>query len=388
MRIYNTENVFDAGLNRMRYIFDEFPEVIVGISGGKDSTVTLEMALIVAREKNRLPLKVMFLDQEAEWSGTIDTVREIMYREEVDPLWFQIPMVITNNASSFNRYSYCWNEEKKEEWIHPKDPISLRENRYGTDRFHDLFGAILKKDYPGQKVCYLAGVRAEENPKRLVALTLALTYKHISWAKRFSKQEEHYTFYPLYDWSYTDIWKAIFEHKWKYNLIYDEFYKKGVHTQQMRISNLHHETSVASLMLVQEIEPETWEKIRVRIDGANTIKHLKNDAIACPKELPPMFSTWVEYAEYLTEAMVQEEKNKKLIRYQTEKYKKFLITPEAERGFSRVVINSILASDWDLTKIKNYVVSQDFQTLKNYVNGTITKENFAINKKNNRLLKL
>lgn len=53
--------MFDAALERVRYIFNEFEEVVVSFSGGKDSTVTLNMALLVAEEMGRLPLKVMFL---------------------------------------------------------------------------------------------------------------------------------------------------------------------------------------------------------------------------------------------------------------------------------------------------------------------------------------
>ena len=65
MKIYNNQNVLDAALNRIRFLFDEFPNVIVGFSGGKDSTATLNLCLQVAEEKKRLPLKVLFIDQEA-----------------------------------------------------------------------------------------------------------------------------------------------------------------------------------------------------------------------------------------------------------------------------------------------------------------------------------
>jgi len=75
MKIYSKQTVYEAALDRIRFIFDEFPNVIVGVSGGKDSTVVFQLALIVAREKNRLPLKTMFLDQEAEWQATIDQIK-------------------------------------------------------------------------------------------------------------------------------------------------------------------------------------------------------------------------------------------------------------------------------------------------------------------------
>jgi predicted phosphoadenosine phosphosulfate sulfurtransferase len=58
MKIYNKQNVYDAALERIRYIYDEFPNIIVAFSGGKDSTVILELSLIVAKEKNRFTFYV------------------------------------------------------------------------------------------------------------------------------------------------------------------------------------------------------------------------------------------------------------------------------------------------------------------------------------------
>ena len=34
MKIYGRKNVFDAALARIRWIFDEFPNVICNVSGG------------------------------------------------------------------------------------------------------------------------------------------------------------------------------------------------------------------------------------------------------------------------------------------------------------------------------------------------------------------
>ena len=78
MKIYLDKNVYDSAIERLEYIFDEFENVIVASSGGKDSTVIFNLALQVARKKKKLPLKVMFLDQEAEWQSVIDYTKEIM----------------------------------------------------------------------------------------------------------------------------------------------------------------------------------------------------------------------------------------------------------------------------------------------------------------------
>ena len=92
MIIYTKQNVYDAAIERLEYLFDEFDEVICSISVGKDSTVVLNLCLEVAKKKNKLPLKVLFLDQEAEWQSVIEHIREVMNMKEIEPMWFQVPI--------------------------------------------------------------------------------------------------------------------------------------------------------------------------------------------------------------------------------------------------------------------------------------------------------
>lgn len=374
MKIYNKQTVYDAALERIRYLFDEFENVVVGYSGGKDSTVVLNLALQVAREKDRLPLSVLFIDQEAEWQGTVDIVKNVMYNPEVKPYWFQIPMVMTNNASSFERYSYIWKEGAEDKFMHPLDPISIKVNKYGTDRFHQLFAAIFKGEFSGVKSCYVSGVRTEESPKRLMSLTHNLTYKWITWGKILDKRNEHYTFYPIYDWSYTDVWKSIHENNWEYNRVYDELYRHGSKLNEMRISNLHHETAIQSLLLVQEIEPKTWERLSERISGVNTVKHLKYDSFTCPEVLPPMFENWADYALHLNETIVQEQSNRDSILKKINQNKDLYIGDEVSRVFYRTIINTILSSDWDFTKLANFEIRQETNSYRQYRRGVYKRE--------------
>ena len=345
--------MFDAALDRIRFIFDEFSEVLIGFSGGKDSVVVLNLALQVAEEKGRLPLPVLFIDQEAEWQGTIDIMDKVMHDHRVKPYWMQMPFVISNNASSYDRFSYCWAKENNGKHIHEQREISIKENIYGTDRFHDLFNAIVYKEF-GDMTCLIGGVRCDESPKRLTSLTESKTYKHITWGKILNRAKNQYTLYPIYDWRIEDVWKAIHDNGWEYNKVYDELYRHGVPIGKMRISNLHHETRVASLLLLQEIEPETWEKVSAKIGGVNTIKHLKESSFTTPKEVPPMFSGWEEYALYLIDHLVVEEANKnKLKSIIPEKVKRYDGVAIRE-AFFRIIVKTIMSSDWDYTNIENF----------------------------------
>jgi predicted phosphoadenosine phosphosulfate sulfurtransferase len=348
MRIYNPKkNVLEAARERIAFIFDEFPNVVVNISGGKDSTVVFNLAMEEARKRGRLPLPVMFIDQEAEWEMVIEHVRSIMYREDVQPFWLQCPILLTNSTSVNERFLDCWAEGK--EWLREKEPIAIKENVYGTKRFHAMFTAFLNYHYHNQKACYIAGVRVEESPGRQLGLSTSLKYKWVPWGKCIDKKQEHYAFYPIYDWSYRDVWKAIFDHGWRYTRLYDYQYMYGLPISQMRVSNVHHETALYSLFYMQEVEPETWDKLTRRLRGIHTAGTLRWDTF-CPDELPFMFSDWYEYRDYLLENLVVEpeirDKLKREFHNDDRNYVK-----EVHPSMLKRHINSILVNDVDLTRI-------------------------------------
>ena len=352
LKIYLEQNVYEAAIERINWLFDEFKNVIVNISGGKDSTVVYHIALQIAEERGRLPLQVMFIDQEAEWAHTINLVRKIMDDPRVKPMWFQMPIRIFNAASHSSDWLHCWAPGEK--WMREKEPDSIKENVYGVDRFNELFGAIIDYHYPNEPACYIAGVRAAENPKRAIGLTRSICYKDVTWGKIANKKKKHIAFYPIYDWNTSDVWKAINDNKWEYNKIYDYMYSYGVPIQKMRVSNLHHETALEELKICQEIEPDTWNALLKRIDGANSIKQLKDGATGTPKELPFMFTSWREYRDYLLDNLVVMEDARTRFR------KRFEIMDKTYEGMHNIddmyknQIMSILANDYFMTKIDNF----------------------------------
>ncbi len=351
MKIYLQDNVYEAAKKRISYIFDEFETVVVGYSSGKDSTVILNLAFEVMKEKGiTKKLPVVFVDQEAEWTETVKLVRDIMSDPRVEPLWFQMPIKISNNASHTENWLQCW--EEGADWIRPKEEISIKENIYGTDRFADLFPAILKTIYKGEKACYLAGVRAEESPGRLAGLTSSEVYKGLTFGKTLTKDQ--YTFYPIYDWSYTDVWAYIHKNKLRYNKIYDLQFKKGVGITKMRVSNVHHETAVHSLFNLQEFDKELYEALTKRIGGIDTAGKMGVDNFF-RLTLPRMFSNWVEYRDFLFEKLLTDEQTKKTMKYFIYKFDHiFKDDQENLEKSAKKVVQSIICNDITGTKLKNY----------------------------------
>ncbi len=128
MKIYLDQTVYDAAIERIEYLFDEFKNVCVWHSGGKDSTVVYNLALQVAERKGRLPLPVLFIDQEVEWQGTIDHIAGIMYDARVVPYWFQVPFKFTCSTSHIEEgYFHPWDPAAEDVWIRGRDPLSIKE---------------------------------------------------------------------------------------------------------------------------------------------------------------------------------------------------------------------------------------------------------------------
>lgn len=352
MKIHLAKNVFDAALDRIRWLYDEFPNVIVGFSGGKDSTVVFNLAMQVAKEKGRLPVRVLFIDQEAEWQSTIDYVTEVMETPGVEPKWYQMPLRLFNATSTTEHWLMCWAPEDEERWMRPRVPYSIKENNYGTERFSKLFPAIIAKEYPDTPTCYLAGVRAEESPGRFMGLTHSEAYKGETWGNILNSRRQHYTMYPIYDWSYRDIWKAIHENGWGYNRLYDAMYQYGVPVMKMRVSNVHHETAVHSLFYLQEIEGETYQKLTQRIAGIDMAGKLgPSDYFG--GSLPYMFRDWKEYRDFLLEKLIANEDWKAGFRKRFAKHDE-MYAGMGDEAICRLHIASILTNDWEHIKLKNF----------------------------------
>ena len=369
MKIYLRNSVWDAALERVNRIFDDFDNVIISSSGGKDSAVIMELALKVAEERNRLPLKMLFLDQEAEYRMTIEYMREAMADPRVEPLWIQIPIKLFNATSMESPWLMCWKEG--DEWMRPKEEMSVKENVFGTDRFHNIFEKLIDYYFPDESACYLAGVRAEESPQRLAGLTANATYKDITWGKVLNKKKDQYTFYPIYDWCLSDVWKAINNNDWKYCRIYDELYRYGLAPHKMRVSNLHHETAVHSLFFLHEIEGDTWDALTKRLEGVNQAKHMEKNEMFAVQKLPYMFKDWIEYRDYLTETLITIPENKTKFQKQWSRMDKVYSEMKKPEDLYKKQIGSVLVNDWEFVKIAGFLNSPPMITYREWHKGQL-----------------
>ena len=75
-------NVYEAAIKRIEFIFQEFEQIVVSFSGGKDSGVMLNLVLDYAKKNNQLD-KAFFtvylpLSYPAIFAGTILAIMETL----------------------------------------------------------------------------------------------------------------------------------------------------------------------------------------------------------------------------------------------------------------------------------------------------------------------
>lgn len=375
MKVYLKKNVYESALDRIRWVFKEFNnEVCIGFSGGKDSTAVLELSLIVVRElkeKGIIPkdykLKVMWLDQEAEWTETVKYCERVMERDEVDFYRMQLPMRMGNNASFEQSFVDVWDEDlTDEELLNPRHPKAYHEmiNDDGSvvkynDRFGEVFEDIYTWMFQGKPYAVLQGLKANENIRRNIQLTAQPGYKNITWATSSGRNKEGVRFSPIYDWNNVDNWVAVSKFGWDYNKIYDKMWQYGTPIHELRVSNLIHETSVAHHSTVaQELDPELYERMTQRIKGISTYSKMQSDAQKV--ELPVNFSSWREYKNYLIDKLIPEKNKNIFYNLENTKFYKENVDDEIEKA----IIESVLTADLDGTKFRNIAASRDLKNRK------------------------
>ena len=106
---YLNQTVYDAFLQRMHLIFQEFDNIFVSFSGGKDSGLLLNLTLDF--QKKYYPQKkigVFHQDFEAQYSVTTEYIERTFsaIADEVEPYWVCLPMATRTALSSYEMYWY------------------------------------------------------------------------------------------------------------------------------------------------------------------------------------------------------------------------------------------------------------------------------------------
>ena len=246
---YLEKNVLDAAIERLEIMFHNFDHIYFSFSGGKDSSVMIQLANKVAKKLNK-QFDVLFIDLEAQYYYTIEHVEELKQLSQIRDFYhIALPIALRNAISVLQPKWICWEEESKHLWVRdmPKNCINMNNCPFPWfkkgeefEQFILQFANWYQKKH-GTKVACGIGIRTDESLNRFRTIAFhnkKIIFENHHWTTKLKIHEKHievYNFYPIYDWTAEDIWGAVSQLDFKFNYIYELMYKNGLSIYEQRL---------------------------------------------------------------------------------------------------------------------------------------------------------
>ena len=316
---YLDKDVYDAAIERYDFIFNEFDNIYMSVSGGKDSSVMWQLALQKAKEYGK-KIDMLYIDLEAQYKATIDHVEELVADDEYinRVYWICLPLNLRNAVSIVQPRWTCWGKEDKKKWIRPmpKNKWVINENNCKWDWFRERmefeeFIILFAEWYSNKhgKTAAGIGIRSDEslNRFRTIISERKTPYKEMPWTTQVrvgNKPIDVYNFFPLYDWATADVWGIVSKLDLKFNEIYELMYKNGLSIHEQRLCQPYGDDQRNGLDQFKSLEAETWEKVLKRVNGVNFGNiYARTSLLGNLKTEKPDSITWEQYAVYLLESI-------------------------------------------------------------------------------------
>ncbi len=306
-------NVYEAAKERIKFVFEEFDNVYVSFSGGKDSGVLLHLCIDYIREHApHRRMGVFHIDYEAQYQMTTDYVDLELSknRDIIDVYRVCLPLAAACATSMYSDHWIPWDADKKDIWVRDLPEESINEDNHEFSwfkkgmrdyDFQERFSLWFHKKNKAKKTACLVGVRTQESFNRWRAIYSDRNqnkYKDRSWTLEL--HENVCNAYPVFDWKVEDVWTANARQGWEYNKLYDIFYQAGLTLGQMRVASPFHDCGMENLKMYKVIDPGNWGKMIGRTNGVNFAGLYGGTTAMGWKsiKLPPGH-TWKSYMEFL-----------------------------------------------------------------------------------------
>lgn len=314
-RQQSDKSVYELSLERIRHVYDMFDTVCVSFSGGKDSTAVLQMTLEVAKELDRLPLRVVFFDEEAIPYQTEEYVRRVANWPEIDLEWYCLPVQHRNACSRKEIYWWPYAPEVKDKWVRPLPPEGITELEgfpiYPPEARLTIpdTDALLFDPVRDGNVALMMGIRAQESMTRQRAVTQKVKENYIIKYKEVTDKGNLWRVYPIYDWRTEDVWTAPAKFDWDYNEAYDVMEMAGLSQPQQRCSPAYGEEPLQKLWTYAHCFPEIWDAMTERVHGAASAARYSTTELYGFGKRPekPYTMSWEDYISSLIEQWPEQE---------------------------------------------------------------------------------
>lgn len=304
-------STLEAAKERIAWIFDNCPKIVLSFSGGKDSGVMMHLVMEEARRRDR-SVAVLFIDLEAQYEATIQFVASMYstYAAHIEPYWICAELSLRNAVSVFQPQWQAWQPDIEHIWVRPKPAKayphrSLPFFQLGME-FEDFVDAFARWYSRGDLVACFVGIRAEESLNRYRTIFNPRKQRLGGHPWTTWMGDAVFNCYPLYDWTTKDIWTFHGRTKLPYNRIYDLMHKAGLTLSQMRLCQPYGDDQRKGLWLFSVLEPETWARVVARVSSANNgaiYAHETGDMLGVRRVSKPAHLSWSEYVKFLLASM-------------------------------------------------------------------------------------
>ena len=256
-------DVVTAAQQRIINAFSNGIKVYMGVSGGKDSIVMMDITYKLMQEGKIDPARfeAVFIDEESMYDDVIEIMK--LWRKRFLMIgakftWYCMEYKQMNCFHSLEDEEtfVCWDRFQRDKWCRPMPSFAVTSHPLLKPReeVYQNFTARLFRDG-----IVLLGVRVAESVQRRKYISTVLNQNSVTGNKQM---------YPIYDMGDADVWLYIKNNGLEYPKVYEEMYACGVSRRSLRISNFFGLDSCAVLSKLYEYRPQLAEAVLRREPNA------------------------------------------------------------------------------------------------------------------------
>jgi predicted phosphoadenosine phosphosulfate sulfurtransferase len=312
------KNVYELAMQRIRMLFNDFDNIYVSFSGGKDSGVMLNLCIQYIRENNlQRKIGVFHMDYEIQYGETISYVDRMLQANPdiIEVYRICVPFKVNTCTSMHQTYWRPWDEQCKDFWVRErpadccvKTDFPFYSQAMWDSEFYILFAQWYHNLKKAKRTCCLVGIRTQESHFRWRTIhsnKRYYMYRNLKWTKQIA--DNIYNAYVIHDWLTTDIWIANGRFAWDYNRLYDLYYLAGVPLEKQRVASPFILAAQESLYLYRAIDPDMWGKMICRVNGINfTSLYGHTDLLTLRNVATPPGHTWESYMHFLLSTLPED----------------------------------------------------------------------------------